>query len=59
MIRLLLALVLAAQAFAFEWTPLLIQSGVARDFAMGNATGALFGSMSTSSSNPAGFVPFL
>ncbi len=58
MIRLLLVLILAAQAFAFEWTPLLIQSGVARDLAMGNATGALFGSMSTSSGNPAGFVPF-
>ncbi len=58
MIRLLLVLAFAAQTFAFQWTPLLIQSGVARDFAMGSATGALFGSMSTESGNPAGFVPF-
>lgn len=58
MIRLLFVLIFAAKSTAIDWTSLPIQSGVARDFAMGNATGALFGSLSTGSTNPAGFVPF-
>ena len=58
MSRLILVLLLASRAFAFEWTSLLIQPGVARSFAMGNATSAMFGSLSEGSANPAGFIAF-
>jgi hypothetical protein len=58
MIRILVLLLLATRVFAFEWTSLWIQPGIARDFAMGNATGAMFGTTSQGSSNPAGFLAF-
>ncbi|MBK6910540.1 MAG: hypothetical protein IPH10_06350 [bacterium] len=48
----------AAQACAVEWDALWVQPGVARDLALGSATGALFGSYSTASQNPAAYIAF-
>ncbi|NUO18616.1 hypothetical protein HUU59_04135 [bacterium] len=58
MIRCLFILLIVSRSFGMTWTPLLLQSGVARDFAMGGATGAMFGSTSATSANPAGIVAF-
>lgn len=57
-ILIIVLLFLSAEVRAVEWTSLWIQPGIARDLAMGNATGAMYGSMSAGSGNPAGFVPF-
>lgn len=57
--RLIIAVLLCTlQAMAVEWIALLPQPGVARDLAMGAATGAMYGSTSAGSQNPAGFVAF-
>ncbi len=58
MIRLLLTLLFSASAYAVPWTSLLIQPGIARSFAMGNATGAMLGPLSAGGGNPAGFIAF-
>jgi len=53
-----LLLICATRLVAMDWSGLWIQPGVARDLAMGSATGALFGSYSTSSQNPAAYIAF-
>ncbi len=55
---LLVVLFCAVQCYAVDWISLLPQPGVARDFSMGCATGAMFGSSSATSQNPAGFTVF-